>query len=276
MAHKHFVDGTGFVSLVDYMPRENLDKSIVDAARVSYDSGSTKHTSTDRGLIRYLMRHWHTTPFEMVDFKFHIKMPLFVARQHLRHRTASVNEVSARYSEVKDEFFVPDEFRQQAKVNRQGSEGVVETNNEICDTVKEHNEVCHKAYLDMINDEGVCREQARMILPQSMYTEFYWKINLHNLMHYLHLRMEGHAQKEIQDYAKMIYKLVKPLAPYTFEAFEDFRVHAVQFSHTEQKVLARMIQNTDIDTDELSKGEAREFREKIQNIVNVHDSVQDS
>jgi thymidylate synthase (FAD) len=273
MAHKHFVDGTGFVSLVDYMPRENLDKSIVDAARVSYDPGSTTHTSTDRGLIRYLMRHWHTTPFEMVDFKFHIKMPLFVARQHLRHRTASVNEVSARYSEVKDEFFVPDEFRQQAKVNRQGSEGVVETNEDICDTVKQHNEVCHKAYLDMINDEGVCREQARMILPQSMYTEFYWKINLHNLMHYLHLRMEGHAQKEIQDYAKMIYKIVKPLAPYTFEAFEDFRVHAVQFSHAEQKVLAKMIQSTDIDTDGLSKGEAREFREKIHNIVNVHDSL---
>lgn len=273
MTHKHFVDGTGFVSLIDYMPRENLDGAIVDAARVSYDPGSTKHTSTDRGLIRYLMRHWHTTPFEMVDFKFHVKMPLFVARQHLRHRTASVNEVSARYSEVKDEFFVPDELRNQAKVNRQGSEGVIENNDTCVNSLNSQNHHNHRLYKELIDSEGVCREQARMVLPQSMYTEFYWKINLHNLMHYLHLRMEGHAQKEIQDYAKMIYKIVKPLAPYTFEAFEDFRVNAVQFSRVEQKILAKMIQSTDIDTDELSKGEAREFREKVHNIVNVHDSL---
>ena len=276
MPHKHFVDGTGFVSLVDYMPRENLDGAIVDAARVSYDSGSTKHTSTDRGLIRYLMRHWHTTPFEMVEFKFHVKMPLFVARQHLRHRTASVNEVSARYSEVKDEFFVPDELRNQAKVNRQGSEGVVENNDTCVKSVKSLNHFNHRLYKELIDSDGVCREQARMVLPQSMYTEFYWKINLHNLMHYLHLRMEGHAQKEIQDYAKMIYKIVKPLAPYTFEAFEDFRVNAVQLSHSEQKVLSKMLGKTkveDMNTDDLSKGEAREFREKIHSIVNVHDSL---
>ena len=276
MPHKHFVDGTGFVSLVDYMPRENLDGAIVDAARVSYDPGSTKHTSTDRGLIRYLMRHWHTTPFEMVDFKFHVKMPLFVARQHLRHRTASVNEVSARYSEVKDEFFVPDELRNQAKVNRQGSEGVIENNDTCVNSVNSQNHLNHRLYKELINSDGVCREQARMVLPQSMYTEFYWKINLHNLMHYLHLRMEGHAQKEIQDYAKMIYKIVKPLAPYTFEAFEDFRVNAVQLSHSEQRVLSKMLGKTkveDMNTDELSKGEAREFREKIHSIVNVHDSL---
>ena len=277
MSHKHFVDDVGFVSLVDYMPKENLDRAIVDAARVSYDPGSTKHTSTDRGLIRYLMRHYHNTPFEMVEFKFHIKMPLFVARQHLRHRTASVNEVSARYSEVKDEFFLPDEFRQQAQVNRQGSHGVVDDNDDIRSAVKEYNEVCHKSYLDMIGNVGVCREQARMILPQSMYTEFYWKINLHNLMHYLRLRMESHAQKEIQDYANMIYKLVRPLAPYTFEAFEDFRVNAVQFSLSEQKVLAKMLGKTkveDTNVDSLSKGEAREFRDKLRTIINVHDSMQ--
>ena len=269
MSHKHFVDGMGFVSLVDYMPRENLDKSIVDAARVSYDPGSTKHTSTDRGLIRYLMRHWHTTPFEMVDFKFHIKLPLFVARQHLRHRTASVNEVSARYSEVKDEFMVPDEFRRQAEVNRQGSDGVVNDNDITVAAVKAHSEMSHNLYTELIGKGEVCREQARMVLPQSMYTEFYWKINLHNLMHYLHLRMEGHAQKEIRDYANMIYKLVRPLAPYTFEAFEDFRVNAVQFSGPEQKLLSRMLLKAkEIETDELSKGEAREFREKIQTIIN--------
>jgi len=270
MSHKHFVDGTGFVSLVDSMPREDLDKSIVDAARVSYDPGSTKHTSTDRGLIRYLMRHWHTTPFEMVEFKFHIKMPLFVARQHLRHRTASVNEVSARYSEVKDEFFIPDEFRKQAQVNRQGSDGVVDDNDISVAATKAHAEMSHQMYLGMIGEGGVCREQARMVLPQSMYTEFYWKINLHNLMHYLHLRMEGHAQKEIQDYARMIYKLVKPLAPYTFEAFEDFRVNAVHLSGPETRVLSKMLENTaDPDTGDLTKGEAREFREKIHNIINA-------
>ena len=270
MAHKHFVDGTGFVSLVDYMPREDLDKSIVDAARVSYDPGSTKHTSTDRGLIRYLMRHWHTTPFEMVEFKFHIKMPLFVARQHLRHRTASVNEVSARYSEVKDEFFVPDEFRKQALVNRQGSGGVVDDNDISVAAARAHAEMSHKMYMEMIGKGQVCREQARMVLPQSMYTEFYWKINLHNLMHYLHLRMEGHAQKEIQDYANMIYKLVKPLAPYTFEAFEDFRMNAIQFSGPEVKALARMLKDmSEPDTEGLSKGEAREFRDKMLTINNV-------
>lgn len=251
------------------MPRENLDKAIVDAARVSYDSSSTKHTSTDRGLIRYLLRHYHTTPFEMCEFKLHIKMPLFVARQHLRHRTASVNEVSARYSEVKDEFFVPDEFRKQAKVNRQGSDGVVDDNEVNVAAVKAHADMSHKMYLEMINSGEVCREQARMVLPQSAYTEFYWKINLHNLMHYLHLRMESHAQKEIQDYAKMIYKLVKPLAPYTFEAFEDFRLNAIHLSGPELKVLAKMVKDTPVPEEtELSKGEMREFREKVHTIVN--------
>jgi len=270
MSHKHFVDGVGFVSLVDYMPRQDLDKSIVDAARVSYDPGSTTHTSSDRGLIRYLMRHWHSTPFEMVDFKFHIKMPLFVARQHLRHRTASVNEVSARYSEVKNEFFVPDEFRKQASVNRQGSDGVVDDNALSVNAVKAHAEMSHGLYEGMINNGEVCREQARMVLPQSMYTEFFWKINLHNLMHYLRLRMEGHAQKEIRDYANMIYKLVKPLAPYTFEAFEDFRLNAIQISGPEARVLAKMLRGeTEPDMDNLSKGEAREFREKITVISNV-------
>jgi thymidylate synthase (FAD) len=212
----------------------------------------------------------------MVDFKFHIKMPLFVARQHLRHRTASVNEVSARYSEIKDEFFAPDELRNQAKVNRQGSEGVIENNNERVESVNSQNHLNHRLYRELMDSGGVCREQARMVLPQSMYTEFYWKINLHNLMHYLRLRMDDHAQKEIRDYANMIYNIVKPLAPYTFEAFEDFRLNAVQLSFAEQKVLSQVLGNTDIDAinmDVLSKGEAREFRDKLRTIVNVQDSV---
>ena len=270
MVHKHFVtdDGIGYVSLVDYMPQKDIDKSIVDAARVSYDSASTKHTSTDRGLIRYLMRHWHTTPFEMAEFKFVIKMPIFIARQHFRHRTASVNEVSARYSEVRDEFFTPVEFRNQAKVNRQGSEGVVEDNDLCVKAANAQNDHSHKLYKELIDDNEVCREQARMVLPQSMYTEFIWKINLHNLMHYLHLRMGAGAQEEIRNYANKIYDLVAPLAPYTFEAFNDFRLKSVSFSGPEIKVLKKMMELKDIPEDcELSKGEVREFKEKLQTIT---------
>lgn len=269
--HKHFVgsDGIGYVALVDTMPRENLDRSIVNAARVSYDVASTKHTSSDRGLIRYLMRHWHTTPFEMVEFKFVIKMPLFVARQHFRHRTASVNELSARYSEVKNEFFVPGEFRKQAEVNRQGSTGVVDENSICMAATDAQNDQSHRLYMEMINGSGVCREQARVVLPQSMYTEFYWKIDLHNLMHYLHLRMGNDAQKEIRDYADKIYEIIAPLAPHTFEAFKDFRLNAVQFSGIERKMLAKMISG-DVPSEEegVSKGELREFKEKILSITN--------
>lgn len=257
--HKHFVgdDGIGYVSLIDHMPREDLDQSVVDAARVSYDAASTKHTSTNRGLIRYLMRHWHTTPFEMVEFKFIIKMPLFIARQHFRHRTASVNEVSARYSEVKDEFFVPDELRKQAKVNRQGSEGVSSHNDMCTNAMNSQNHHSHRLYKELLESE-VCREQARMVLPQAMYTEFVWKINMHNLIHYLHLRMGEGAQAEIRAYANKIYELVKPLAPYVFEAFEDFRLNSISLSGPELKFI-----RGEISEEDLSKGELREVREKM-------------
>lgn len=266
--HKHFVgsDGIGYVSLIDTMPRENLDQSIVDAARVSYDAASTKHTSSTEGLIRYLMRHWHTTPFEMVEFKFVIKMPLFVARQHFRHRTASVNEVSARYSEVKDEFFVPDELRKQAKVNRQGSEGVSDNNDKCTSAMNAQNNISHTLYKELLDNE-VCREQARMVLPQAAYTEFYWKINLHNLMHYLHLRMGNDAQSEIRDYANKIFDLVEPLAPLTFRAFRDFRTNAMQLSGPELDCL-----RTGTVVEAMSKGEEREFREKLR-IMGKDDST---
>ena len=270
MTHTFFVGEHGFVKLVDQMPLTNIDQSIVDAARVSYDSGSTKHTSSPEGLIRYLMRHWHTTPFEMAEFKFHIKMPLFVARQHLRHRTASVNEVSARYSVVKDEFMVPDEFRTQAEVNKQGSLGPLQKseNDTAVSLSSSTMHACHMAY-EALLEMGACREQSRMVLPQSMYTEFYWKIDLHNLMHYLHLRMDSHAQKEIRDYADAIYKLVEPQAPLTMKAFRDFRVNAINITGPEISCLRKMLKETEeVPQGDLSKGEFREFKNKILQIIN--------
>ena len=242
----------GFVRLVDHMPRENLDSSIVQAARVSYGDG-TKTSRGDTGLLRYLMRHWHTTPFEMVEFKFHIKMPIYIARQHLRHRTASVNEMSARYSIVPKEYYEPSELRGQSQVNHQGSEGVVNIDQ---NETHVHLEKSFDIYEKLLED-GCCREQARGNLPQSTYTEFYWKINLHNLMHYLRLRMELGAQKEIRDYAEAIYELVQPLVPITMKAFMDFRMNAIQLSGPEIESIAN---GTPIE----SVGERREFEEKLK------------
>jgi thymidylate synthase (FAD) len=240
----------GFVRLVDHMPRDDLDLSIVQAARVSYGDG-TKTSRGEKGLIRYLMRHWHTTPFEMVEFKFHIKMPIYIARQHMRHRTASINEMSARYSVVPREYYVPDVLRGQATVNHQGSEGVSEAN--VSD-MKGQLEKSFEVY-DALLEDGCCREQARGTLPQSTYTEFYWKINLHNLMHYLQLRMDAHAQQEIRAYADAIFRLVEPLVPLTMQAFKDFRVNAVYLSGPEIEALKN---GTPIE----SPGERREFEEK--------------
>ena len=244
----------GFVRLVDYMPRQDLDSSIVQAARVSYGDG-TKTSRGDRGLIRYLLRHWHTTPFEMVEFKFHIKMPIYIARQHMRHRTSSINELSARYSVVPKEYYEPDTLRGQSKVNHQGSEGVVEVGEDLGKKVSDHLSHSFDVYEELL-ENGCCREQARGNLPQSTYTEFYWKINLHNLMHYLQLRMEAGAQKEIRDYANAIYDLVQPLVPITMEAFQDFRVNAMQLTGPEIEAIAT---GKPID----SPGERREFEEKL-------------
>jgi thymidylate synthase (FAD) len=247
MAQKNVLD-KGFVRLVDHMPQVDLDTAIVQAARVSYGDG-TRSSRGDRGLIRYLLRHWHTTPFEMVEFKFHIKMPIYIARQHLRHRTASVNELSARYSIVPREYYEPTTFRGQAVVNRQGSEGVVD--------VKDRVDLPEQAFnvYDELIEQGVCREQARGVLPQSTYTEFYWKINLHNLMHYLQLRLDVHAQQEIREYAEAIYALVQPLVPITMEAFRDFRVNGMFLTGPEIEALRT-------GTEIASPGERREFEDK--------------
>ena len=246
----------GFVKLVDSMPRENLDAAIVEAARVSYASGTTA-TRSERGLIRYLMRHWHNTPFEMVEFKFHIKMPIFLARQHMRHRTASINEMSARYSLVPEDYLSFGEWRKQSDVNKQGSEGQCVIDRTLQNEISENTQHSFRLYNYLLT-EGVCREQARCHLPQSTYTEFFWKINLHNLMHYLRLRMEKGAQKEIREYANEIYKLIQPLCPLTMEAFKDFRLDGVHLSRLEIEAIkngAKKLEN--------NPGENREFVEKL-------------
>lgn len=237
--HEH-----GLVALVDVMPRlvpagKTADAAVVQAARVSYGDG-TKSVTEDGGLIRYLMRHRHTTPFEMVEFKFHQVMPIFVARQWIRHRTANVNEYSARYSVVKDRFFRPgpDSLRQQSTTNRQGGDSAV-TDVQTAEEFAAYLDKAESLYADYqrLIDRGVSRELARIGLPLSVYTEWYWKIDLHNLLHFLSLRMDPHAQREIRDYADAMFALVRPLAPESCQAFLDYRLNAVTLSGPEVEAL---------------------------------------
>jgi thymidylate synthase (FAD) len=229
----------GMVALVDVMPRfapegKSADFAIVQAARVSYGQG-TKQVNEDRGLIRYLARHRHTTPFEMVEFKFHQVMPIFVARQWIRHRTANVNEYSARYSVVRDRFYKPEaaNVREQGAGNRQGGEAPINaaTAEEFCQWL-EKMEKEYEQYEKFI-DKGVSRELARIALPVNVYTEWYWKIDLHNLFHFLSLRMDAHAQKEIRDYANAMFALIRPIVPTAAEAFLDYQLHSMQLSGLE-------------------------------------------
>lgn len=218
----------GSVALMDCMPRlvapgQTADSAIVEAARTSYGQG-TKTVSEDRGLIRYLSRHRHTTPLEMVELKFRHVMPVFVARQWIRHRTANVNEYSARYSVVKDRYFRPDinSIRAQSKTNKQGSEGQVDdmTAQEFLAWLDKQAEG-QKEYEKFV-DRGIAREMARVGLPLTMYTEWYWKIDLHNLLHFLGLRLDSHAQQEIRDFSFPMFELIKPLVPFAAEAFLDY------------------------------------------------------
>ena len=248
----------GFVKLVETMPAVGLDASIVQAARVSYSGSGTTASRSDKGLIRYLMRHQHTTPFEMVEFKFYIRMPIFVARQHFRHRTASINELSARYSEVPSEFFVTDQYRTQSSVNKQSSEGPLDLPEELVNLQKESGEKAFEIYKTLL-ENGCSRELARCHLPQSTFTEFFWKINLHNLMHYLRLRIAPDAQQEIREYAQVIFDLVKPLVPVTMEAFMDFRVNSLTLSGPEIEAIRSGIPLE-------SPGENRELDQKLKKL----------
>lgn len=235
----------GFVALVDAMPRlvpqgHTADQAIVQAARVSYGHG-TKKVSEDRGLIRYLLRHRHTTPFEMVEFKFHISMPIFIARQWIRHRTANVNEYSGRYSVMPDKFYRPsiDAVRKQSSANRQGGEQTFSgaSTDEVATAEAfvqflADSEKLYERYIGL-TEKGVSRELARIGLPVSLYTQWYWKIDLHNLLHFLSLRMDSHAQEEIQQYSRAMYDLIQPIVPVTMEAWHDYALESMRLTKLE-------------------------------------------
>jgi len=233
----------GFVGLVDHM---GSDDAIVRAARVSYGEG-TKKVQGDRGLIRYLMRHEHTTPFEMCEVKFHIKLPIFVMRQLVRHRTASLNEYSARYSVITDEFYIPEpqNLKPQSTTNKQGRAGELDDiqRQHIIDDMHGAWDYNYELYERHINDFGLARETARAILPVGGYTECYWKANLKNFLHMARLRMDKHAQWEIQEFARAMYELAKPYFPLACEAFEDYNVDSVKVSRLEMGLLKRLISN---------------------------------
>lgn len=233
----------GLVALVDVMPRlvpegKTADSAIVQAARVSYGAG-TKQVNEDRGLIRYLARHRHTTPFEMVEFKFHHVMPIFVARQWIRHRTANVNEYSARYSIVPDRFYRPslDNVRKQSKTNRQGGDEPMDevTAQQFLDYLEESEKI-YAGYQKQM-ESGVTRELARIALPVSIYTEWYWKCDLHNIMHFLSLRMDSHAQQEIRELAEAMFHLIQPIAPIAAEAFLDYQLESMHLTRLEIEAL---------------------------------------
>lgn len=259
----------GFVRLIDHM---GDDASIVQAARVSYGKG-TKSVSEDTGLIRYLMRNMHTSPFEMVELKFHVKLPIFVARQWIRHRTANVNEYSGRYSEMPAEFYLPDadQVRPQSKINKQGRESEAFDEHIAYEIISSMDKVQIELFAeyDSLLDKGLAREIARINLPLSNYTEWYWKIDLHNLFHFLRLRLDHHAQYEIRVYAEAIAEIVKQIAPIAYQAFEDYMLKAVRFSRNEIEVIKSMLSG-ELPGDDyiLSKGlgkrELAEFKEKFE------------
>ena len=236
----------GFVRLVDSM---GGDDAIVQAARVSYGKGTSK-VSQDRGLIRYLMRHRHTTPFEMVEFKFHAKMPIFVARQWVRHRTANINEYSLRYSEARDEFYTPDpeHIQFQSALNKQGRAGKVpkKLTDKVIKYFMEISERSFEMYQEL-NEAGLARELIRAILPVNLYTEWYWKNDLHNLLHFIGLRSDLHAQYEIRVYSDAMATFVKQVAPFAWEAYQDYVVDGMRFSRIEQGLLESRLPDRVID-----------------------------
>ena len=276
----------GFVGLVDIM---GTDASIDQAARVSYGKG-TRSVNDYRGLIRYLKRHKHTTPFEMVEVKFHCKMPIFVARQWIRHRTANVNEYSARYSILDADFYLPEDehMAEQSHANNQGRNEKEPMDKkwatELKAQIKALSRNAYTVYRYLLNDSGekenglsvpqdpnrpmLARELARMVLPVNYYTQWYWKIDLHNLMHFLQLRMDEHAQYEVRVYAQAMYDIVKEHVPEAIEAFEEYQLKAETFSRTEVEYLRDILQGSEHSTEELkarglSIREINEFKRKL-------------
>ncbi len=259
----HPVLDHGFVRVIDYM---GDDGAIVQAARVSYGKG-TKSVSNDEGLIRYLMRHHHTTPFEMCEVKLHVKLPIFVARQWIRHRTANVNEYSARYSILDREFYIPapEALARQSTSNNQGREAPLapEEAARVLEILRADAARSYDHYEEMTGEIGLARELARMNLPTGIYTQWYWKIDLHNLLHFLALRADPHAQMEIRAYAETIGRIVADWVPLTWRAFLDYRAEAVTLSRQAIDCLRRMLRGENVtrETSGMSAREWREFRE---------------
>jgi thymidylate synthase (FAD) len=231
----------GFVRVVDYM---GDDAAIVQAARVSYGKG-TRQVNEDRGLLRYLMRHRHTTPFEMCELKLHVKLPIFVARQWIRHRTANVNEISARYSVLDREFYLPraEDLAFQSANNKQGRGAALDADAaaRVLDLLRRDALQAYATYEELLEDHGLARELARMNLPVSWYTQWYWKVDLHNLLHFLALRIDPHAQKEIRVYGEAIAAIVKDWVPHAWEAFEDYRLGGAQLSRQMLEVVRDLL-----------------------------------
>jgi thymidylate synthase (FAD) len=261
----------GFVRVIDYM---GDDGAIVQAARVSYGRG-TRRVSEDRGLIQYLMRHRHTTPFEMCEIKYHVKLPIFVARQWIRHRTANVNEYSARYSILDNEFYIPapEHLAAQATTNRQGRGDVLEGDaaKRVLDLLREDSERAYAGYVEMLNEDdagsprdpawpGLARELARMNLSLNFYTQWYWKIDLNNLMHFLSLRADLHAQYEIRAYADTMISTLQRWVPLAHAAFLEYRMNAATISATGLQVIRRLIAGEPVEQKD-SGLSPREWRE---------------
>ncbi len=261
----------GFVRVIDYM---GDDGAVVQAARVSYGRG-TRKVSEDAGLIRYLMRHRHSTPFEMCEIKYHVKLPIFIARQWIRHRTANVNEISARYSILDREFYLPapDQLAAQSAINRQGRGDVLEGDEaaRVLDLLREDSMRSHAHYMELLNEDddgkvldesrtGLARELARMNLTLNTYTQWYWKTDLHNLLHFLSLRADSHAQYEIRVYAEVMLKTVEAWVPACYAAFRDYRLGAVTFSGAMLAVLCRMLAGETVTRESSGLGQ-REWAE---------------
>ena len=267
----------GFIRVIDYM---GDDSSIVQSARVSYGKG-TKKISNDKGLIKYLMRHRHSTPFEMCEIKFHIKLPIFIARQWIRHRTANVNEYSARYSILDKEFYIPsaENLAEQSAINNQGR-GDALTDDEASNVIqilKKDAEQTYSNYETLLNESsegniidesksGIARELARMNLTLNTYTQWYWKIDLNNLLHFLALRADDHAQYEIRVYADAMLDIVKKWVPLTYEAFEDYRIGGTELSAKEVNLMRKLLKGEKVSFEEegLSKREWSELQRKFE------------
>ena len=263
----------GFIRVIDYM---GDDAAIVQAARVSYGKG-TKMMSQDKGLINYLMRHYHTTPFEMCEIKLHIKLPIFIARQWIRHRTANVNEYSARYSILDKEFYLPEpqNIAVQSTTNNQGRSNILEPHQaqRVLDILREDALRCYDNYMDLLNvneetgevkdpsKEGIARELARMNLTLNYYTQWYWKIDLNNLLHFLRLRADAHAQYEIREYSNIMLDIVEKWVPYTYEAFVNYRKDAINLSKTAVSAVQNMLKGNQVTQENsgMSKREWDEF-----------------